>query len=119
MQCDQCGGKQFTKAGRNRLARQLYQCGACRRRLTARAASSLAQGAPRYRFPDDIITLAVRWYLRFRLPYVDLGELLAKRGVHVDPSTVFDWVQQLAPRAPVMPTFTIRLLLSGYSLGDE
>ncbi len=97
MQCDRCGGEQFSKAGRDRLARQLYQCGACRRRLTAPSASALAPGAPRYRFPDDIIALAVRWYLRFRLPYADLAELLAERGVHVDPSTIFDWVQQFTP----------------------
>ncbi len=92
MQCDRCGSEQFSKAGRDRPARQLYQCGACRRRLTARSASAFSG----YRFPDDIIALAVRWYLRFRLSYADLAELLAERGVQVDPSTIFDWVQQLA-----------------------
>lgn len=50
-----------------------------------------------YRFPDDIIALAVRWYLRYRLPYADVAELLAERGVHVDPSTIFDWVQHFTP----------------------
>jgi len=50
-----------------------------------------------YRFPDDIIALAVRWYVRFRLPYADVAELLAERGVSVDPSTIFDWVQQFTP----------------------
>jgi len=44
-----------------------------------------------YRFPDDVIALAVRWYLRYRLPYADLAELLAERGILVDPSTIFDW----------------------------
>lgn len=44
-----------------------------------------------YRFPDDIIALAVRYYLRFRLPYAELAELLAERSIHVDPSTIFDW----------------------------
>jgi len=51
-----------------------------------------------YRFPDDVIALAVRWYLRFRLSYADLAELLAERGIHVDPSTIFDWVQQFTHR---------------------
>ncbi len=50
-----------------------------------------------YHFPDDIIALAVRWYLRYRLPYADVAELLAERGVHVDPSTIFDWVQRFTP----------------------
>jgi len=51
----------------------------------------------RLRFPDDVIALAVRWYLRFRLPYADLVELLVERGVHVDASTIFDWVQRFTP----------------------
>ena len=37
-----------------------------------------------YRFPPDIIALAVRWYLRYRLSYADVAELLAERGVRVD-----------------------------------
>jgi len=93
MQCGQCGNEQFTKAGRDRQARQLYRCRACGRRLTARSASAFSG----YRFPDDIVALAVRWYLRFRLSYADLVELLAERGVHVDPSTIFDWVQHFTP----------------------
>jgi IS6 family transposase len=39
----------------------------------------------------------VRWYLRYRLPYADLAELLAERGIHVDPSMLFDWVQHFTP----------------------
>jgi len=93
MQCGQCGNEQFTKAGRDRQARQLYRCRACGRRLTARSASAFRG----YRFPDEIVALAVRWYLRFRLSYADLVELLAERGVHVDPSTIFDWVQHFTP----------------------
>ena len=37
-----------------------------------------------YRFPPEIILLAVRWYLRFGLSYRDVEELLAERGVTVD-----------------------------------
>ncbi len=32
-----------------------------------------------YRFPDDIIALAVRRQLRFHLPYADIAGLLAER----------------------------------------
>jgi len=32
-----------------------------------------------YRFPPEVILLAVRWYLRFGLSYRDIGELLAER----------------------------------------
>ncbi|GAC1384620.1 MAG: hypothetical protein NVSMB42_02950 [Herpetosiphon sp.] len=93
MQCDQCGSDQFSKAGRDRQTRQLYRCGACGRRLTTRSSSTFSG----YRFPDDIIALAVSWYLRFCLSYADPAELLAERGVQVDPSTIFDWVQHFTP----------------------
>ena len=33
-----------------------------------------------YRFPAEVIMLAVRWYLRFGLSYRDVKELLAERG---------------------------------------
>ena len=42
-----------------------------------------------FRFPPEVITLAVRWYLRFGLSYRDVEELLAERGVEVDHTTVF------------------------------
>jgi hypothetical protein len=46
-----------------------------------------------FRFPREIIVLAVRWYLRYGLSYRDLEELLAERGVEVDHVSVFRWVQ--------------------------
>jgi len=93
MRCMRCGGETFSKAGRDQQGRQVYQCAACRRQQTARSVSAFYG----YRFPDDIIALAVRWYLRFRLPYADIAELLAEWGVHVDASTVFDGVQHFTP----------------------
>ena len=50
-----------------------------------------------FRFPADVITLAVRWYLRFGLSYRDVEELLAERGVEVDHVTVYRWVQRFTP----------------------
>src|SRR5438128_3155984 len=50
-----------------------------------------------FRFPPEIIVLAVRWYLRFGLPYRDVEELLAERGIEVDHVTVFGWVQRFTP----------------------
>jgi IS6 family transposase len=41
---------------------------------------------PGFRFPPDVIVLAVRWYLRFGLSYRDVEELLAERGVEVNMS---------------------------------
>jgi transposase-like protein len=44
-----------------------------------------------------VITLAVRWYLRYGLSYRDLEELLAERSVEVDHVTVHRWVQRFTP----------------------
>jgi transposase-like protein len=45
-----------------------------------------------FRFPSDVIVLAVRWYLRFGLSDRDVEELLTERGVEVDHVTVYRWV---------------------------
>jgi transposase-like protein len=50
-----------------------------------------------YRFPPEVITLAVRWYLRFGLSYRDVEELLAERGIGVDHVSIYRWVQRFAP----------------------
>jgi IS6 family transposase len=50
-----------------------------------------------YRFPPDVILLAVRWYLRLGLSYRDLEELLAERGVEVDHVGLYRWVQRFTP----------------------
>jgi len=90
MRCQRCTAEQFVKAGRDRAGRQMDQCGACGRRQTERSTSAFCG----YRFSDDIIALAVRWYLRFRLPYADNVELLAERGAQVDASTVYGLVKK-------------------------
>jgi transposase, IS6 family len=50
-----------------------------------------------FRFPREVIVLAVRWYLRYGLSYRDVEELLAERGIEVDHVTVFRWVQRFTP----------------------
>ena len=50
-----------------------------------------------FRFPAEVITVAVRWYLRYGLSYRDVEELLAERGVEVDHVTVYRWVQRFTP----------------------
>jgi len=50
-----------------------------------------------YRFPPEVILLAVRWYLRYGLSYRDVEELLAERGIEVDHVTIHRWVQRFTP----------------------
>jgi transposase-like protein len=56
----------------------------------SRSVSSAPDG---YRFPREVIAVAVRWYLRYGLSYRDVEELLAERGIEVDHTTVYRWVQ--------------------------
>jgi IS6 family transposase len=50
-----------------------------------------------FRFPSEVITVAVRWYLRYGLSYRDVEELLAERGIAVDHVTIYRWVQRFTP----------------------
>jgi IS6 family transposase len=47
-----------------------------------------------FRFPREVIAVAVRWYLRYGLSYRDVEELLAERGITVDHVTIYRWVQR-------------------------
>src|SRR5580692_9269176 len=48
-------------------------------------------------FPGEVIVLCVRWYLRYPLSYEHVSELVAERGVAVDASCIWRWVQAYAP----------------------
>jgi IS6 family transposase len=48
-------------------------------------------------FEPAIILLCVRWYCRYQLSYRDVEEMMRERGLDVDHSTVFRWVQRYAP----------------------
>src|SRR5215207_8875647 len=62
-----------------------------------RPAPALRSAFAGFRFPPDVIVLAVRWYLRFGLSYRDVKELLAERGIEVDHVTVYRWAQRFTP----------------------
>jgi IS6 family transposase len=67
-----------------------------------RAARRIASSVPTsafagFRFPPEVITLAVRWYLRFGLSYRDVEELMAERGITVDHVSGYRWVQRFTP----------------------
>jgi transposase-like protein len=48
-------------------------------------------------YAPDVILLCVRWYCRFQLSYRDVEEMMRERGLDVDHSTGFRWVQRYAP----------------------
>ena len=62
--------------------------------MTSPRASSVFAG---FRFPREVISVAVRWYLRYGRSYRDVEELLAERAISVDHVTVYRWVQRFTP----------------------
>ncbi|MGR5096997.1 IS6 family transposase [Vibrio maritimus] len=48
-------------------------------------------------FKYDIIIWAVRWYCKYGISYRELEEMLSERGVTVDHTTIYRWVQRYAP----------------------
>jgi transposase, IS6 family len=47
-------------------------------------------------FTAEVILWAVRWYLQFPISYLDLELMLQDRGVSVDHTTIFRWIQAYA-----------------------
>ena len=47
-------------------------------------------------FASEVIVWALRWYLAFPISYRDLALMLSDRGVTVDHTTLFRWIQAYA-----------------------
>src|SRR3979409_1171507 len=112
MLCPRCSSEAMTKDGTTQLGGQRFRCSRCGRRFTRRSSSASSGRA----FADDIIFLAVRWYVRYRLSYAEVSEWLAERGILVDQSTINRRVQRFLPlfgevaakcRAPVGPDWRV------------
>src|SRR3546814_12529574 len=48
-------------------------------------------------FTGEVILWAVRWYCRYGISYRDLEEMLSERGIDVDHTPIYRWVQRYAP----------------------
>jgi transposase-like protein len=48
-------------------------------------------------FDQEIIVLCVRWYLRYKLSFRDLVEMMAERGISLAHTTIMRWVQRYVP----------------------
>jgi transposase-like protein len=49
-------------------------------------------------FPPDILLMGVRWYVAYPLSTRHVEELMLERGVHVDHSTINQWVVKYRPQ---------------------
>ena len=48
-------------------------------------------------FDREIIVLCVRWFLRYKLSFRDLVEMMAERGLSLAHTTIMRWIQGYAP----------------------
>lgn len=48
-------------------------------------------------FEGRVILWAVRWYCKYGISYRELAEMLCERGIKVDHTTIYRWVQRYAP----------------------
>ena len=48
-------------------------------------------------FPQEVILMAVRWYVAYKLSYRDIEALLAEREIQVDHATIIRWVCEYVP----------------------
>ena len=62
MSCPRCSSKRVTKDGTTDLGGQRFRFSRCSRRFTRRSTSAFSGRV----FADDIIVLAIRWYVRYR-----------------------------------------------------
>ncbi len=67
-----------------------------RQRRTGAMAVGRDGGFKGRHFASEVILWALRWYLAFPISYRDLSAMLADRGVAVDHTTLFRWVQAYA-----------------------
>jgi len=45
-------------------------------------------------FVGEVILRAVRWYSKYGVSYRELEEMMEERGVHLDNTTVYRWVNK-------------------------
>jgi transposase, IS6 family len=48
-------------------------------------------------FHGEVILQCVRWYCKYGVSYRDLNEMMVERGLSIDHTTIYRWVQHYAP----------------------
>jgi transposase-like protein len=69
----------------------------CRRQIRAGLKAGEDQQIKGRHFDQEIIVLCVRWYLRYKLSFRDLSEMMAERGLSLAHTTIMRWIQCYVP----------------------
>jgi hypothetical protein len=92
--------------GYNQQGRPRYACRPCQRDFTAAATSAFAG----YRWPADVLLIAVRWYASYPLSAKHVLQLLAEPDIDVSARSVLNWEQTFGPLlAPALHSHRRRL----------
>jgi transposase, IS6 family len=92
--CPSCQHPATKRDGYDACGRQRYHCRPCHRDFTAHSISAFSG----YRWPPDVILMAVRWYCSLPLSAAQVMRLLAERNIDVSARTVLNWVQTFGPQ---------------------
>jgi transposase, IS6 family len=91
--CSSCQRPATKRHGRDGAGRQRFVCRPCGRTFTATSVSAFSG----YRWPPDVILLAVRWDLGHPLSATSVMVFLAERGIDVSQRTALRRVQTFGP----------------------
>src|SRR5687767_14294724 len=91
--CPSCAQPATKRHGPDGAGRQRFRCTRCRRSFTGTSGSAFSG----YRWPPEVILMAVRWYLSHPLSGTSVMVFLAERGIDVSKRTVLRWVQIFGP----------------------
>jgi len=69
-------------------------------------------------YEKEIILLNVRWYLKYPLSYRNLEEIMQERGLSVDHSTIYRWVQCYAPEIEKRSRKSLRQSNDSYRIDE-
>lgn len=94
MPCPHCRSTATTsRKDRTALGYPRFNCRSCRHRFNQRTGTPFND----LQYPTDVVTLAVRWRLRYKLSFRDVAELLLQRGFELTHETVRAWEFRFAP----------------------
>jgi len=93
MNCPNCKSDSVNKKGKTSLGYQFFKCTRCTLKYNERTGTKYNY----LTYPTDIIIQSVRWYIRYRLSYANLSEMLSERGFEITNETLRLWVKLLAP----------------------
>ena len=91
--CPRCHQPATKRDGYDRFGRQRCSCRPCGRDFTAYSASTFSG----YRWPPDVILMAVRWYCSLPLSAAQVVRLLAERNIDVSPAPCSTGCRPLVP----------------------